>query len=353
MAEVFKRPGLPLVSVLNDSKRARFDSKDGAVVLAQSQNQNELPRSSKLQAPNMLLTGHGGEIYGAKFSPDGHCLASVGYDMKIFLWNVYGECENFSTLSGHTGSIMDVHFSSDSSHLYTCSTDTTVRIWDMETGICLRKLKSHTDFVNSCHPARRGPELICSGSDDGTIIIHDSRKKELVFRVENTNNFQVTAISFGDMSEYIISGGIDNVIKIWDVRRNEPVFFLPGHSDTITGLSLNSEGTHILSNSMDCTARIWDIRPYATSQRCTKVFQGHQHNFEKNLLKCAWTPDGKNITCGSSDRFNYIWNVNSTKIIYKLPGHLGSVNAVDFHPKEPILLSGGSDKRIYLGEIFV
>lgn len=87
---------------------------------------------------------------------------------------------------------MDVHFSSDSrffiyfynlifillfifififSHLYTCSTDTTVRIWDMETGICLRKLKSHTDFVNSCHPARRGPELICSGSDDGTIIV--------------------------------------------------------------------------------------------------------------------------------------------------------------------------------------
>lgn len=62
------------------------------------------------------------------------------------------------------------------SHLYTCSTDKTVRIWDMETGLCLRKLKGHTDFVNSCHPARRGPELICSGSDDGTIIV-----KKIIF----------------------------------------------------------------------------------------------------------------------------------------------------------------------------
>ena len=37
-------------------------------------------------------------------------------------------------------------------------------------------------------------------------------------------------------------------------------------------------------------------------------------------------------------------------IVYKLPGHLGSVNDVDFHSVEPIILSCGSDKQIYLGE---
>ena len=36
---------------------------------------------------------------------------------------------------------------------------------------------------------------------------------------------------------------------------------------------------------------------------------------------------------------------------YKLPGHNGSVNEVSFHPKEPIIASAGSDKKIYLGEI--
>ena len=46
----------------------------------------------------------------------------------------------------------------------------------------------------------------------------------------------------------------------------------------------------------------------------------------------------------------YVWETASGKIIYKLPGHLGSVNDVDFHSIEPIVLSAGSDKQIYLGE---
>ena len=33
-----------------------------------------------------------------------------------------------------------------------------------------------------------------------------------------------------------------------------------------------------------------------------------------------------------------------------IAGHLGSVNDVDFHKVEPIILSASSDKQIYLGE---
>ena len=37
------------------------------------------------------------------------------------------------------------------------------------------------------------------------------------------------------------------------------------------------------------------MRPYAPANRCTKVFTGHQHNFEKNLLRCAWSADGSQV----------------------------------------------------------
>lgn len=87
---------------------------------------------------------------------------------------------------------------------------------------------------------------------------------------------------------------------------------------------------------MDNTLRIWDIRPYAPQERCTTVITGHQHNFEKNLLHCSWSPDGEMVAAGSSDRFVYMWNTATRKIVYKLPGHLGSVNDVDFHKIEPI-----------------
>uniref|UniRef100_A0A8D0J262 Small nuclear ribonucleoprotein U5 subunit 40 n=2 Tax=Sus scrofa TaxID=9823 RepID=A0A8D0J262_PIG len=97
--------------------------------------------------------------------------------------------------------------------------------------------------------------------------------------------------------------------------------------------------------------RVWDVRPFAPKERCVKIFQGNVHNFEKNLLRCSWSPDGSKIAAGSADRFVYVWDTTSRRILYKLPGHAGSINEVAFHPDEPIILSASSDKRLYMGEI--
>jgi WD40 repeat protein len=51
------------------------------------------------------------------------------------------------------------------------------------------------------------------------------------------------------------------------------------------------------------------------------------------------------VTAGSADRMVYVWEVASRKLLYKLPGHSGSVNEAVFHPKEPIVASAGSDAR--------
>lgn len=87
---------------------------------------------------------------------------------------------------------------------------------------------------------------------------------------------------------------------------------------------------------MDGTLRIWDVRPFAPRERCMKIFQGHSHGFEKYLLKCAWSKDGQRVASGSSDRYVYVWDTNTRQIQYQLPGHEGSVVAVDMHPQEPI-----------------
>lgn len=74
---------------------------------------------------------------------------------------------------------------------------------------------------------------------------------------------------------------------------------LKGHSDSITGLALDPNGTHLLSNAADNSLRVWDLRPYAPANRCEKVFTGHQHNYERNLLRCSWSSDGSKVCCAS------------------------------------------------------
>lgn len=51
--------------------------------MVQGGNQSIPARTSSLKAPIMMLSGHEGEIYTAKFSNDGTFLASAGFDMII------------------------------------------------------------------------------------------------------------------------------------------------------------------------------------------------------------------------------------------------------------------------------
>eukprot|EP00245_Coleochaete_scutata_P004081 TRINITY_DN16308_c0_g1_i1.p1 TRINITY_DN16308_c0_g1~~TRINITY_DN16308_c0_g1_i1.p1 ORF type:complete len:363 (-),score=58.72 TRINITY_DN16308_c0_g1_i1:310-1398(-) len=304
-------------------------------------------RTSSLEGPIMLLTGHGAAVNSLKFNPAGDCVASGSTDKEIFLWRVHGDCENFMVLKGHKNAVLELHWAGDGSNIVTCSPDQTVRVWDSETGKQVKKMVEHSSYVNSCCPARKGP-LIVSGSDDGTAKLWDMRQRGCVQTFPD--KYQITAVCFSENADKVLSGGIDNEVKVWDLRKAEVTLKLVGHTDTITGMRLSPGGEYLLTNSMDCTLRIWDIRPYAPANRCEKILTGHQHNFEKNLLKCDWSPDGSKVTAGSADRMVYMWDVATRRLLYKLPGHTGSVNEAVFHPSEPIIGSCGSDKTIYLGE---
>ncbi|KAI5396507.1 hypothetical protein KIW84_062645, partial [Lathyrus oleraceus] len=158
----------------------------------------------------------------------------------------------------------------------------------------------HLSYVNSCCPSRRGPPLVVSGSDDGTAKLWDMRQRGSIQTFPD--KYQITAVSFSDASDKIYTGGIDNDVKIWDLRKGEVIMTLQGHQDMITSMQLSPDGSYLLTNGMDCKLCIWDMRPYAPQNRCVKILEGHQHNFEKTLLKFGWSPDGSKVTAGSSDR---------------------------------------------------
>lgn len=75
---------------------------------------------------------------------------------------------------------------------------------------------------------------------------------------------------------------------MWDLRKNALFAKLHGHVDTVTGLSVSRDGSYLLSNGMDNTLRVWDLRPFSPLDRCVKIFVGHQHNFEKVTCKIKY-----------------------------------------------------------------
>jgi Prp8 binding protein len=180
------------------------------------------------------------------------------------------------------------------------------------------------------------------------MIIWDYRDKNAT--ITERFKYQITSIAFGATGEQIYLSGIDNIIKIYDLRKKQVEGTLIGHTDTVTGLSVSNDGNLLLSNSMDSTIRCWNIKPYHVGNRLTKIFQGATHNFERNLLRVAWSPDDKYISAGSADRYVYIWNFETGRVERKLGGHNGSVNETSFNKLSNVIASCSSDQTIILGE---
>ncbi|KAI9021902.1 WD40-repeat-containing domain protein [Hyaloraphidium curvatum] len=310
-----------------------------------------IKRTSALQAPIMLLTGHAGEVFTTKFSPDGQHIASGSFDQQIFLWNTYGDCTNYNVLKGHKGPVLEVRWSRDGNNIFSASTDHTVAHWDARTGERIRRFRSHTGIVNTISTTRRGPELLASGSDDRSVAIYDPRASKHAIEVLEAP-YQVTAVEWSEDGSTVFSSGIDNVIRAWDLRRKAPAYLLQGHADTVTGLRLSPDGSFLLSNAMDNTVRIWDVKPFAPASRLVRTLEGAPQGFEKNLIRPCWSPEGGDfVATGSADRSVTVWEVATGKIVYKLPGHKGVVNEVDWSTKEPIIVSCSSDKTLFLGEV--
>ena len=125
--------------------------------------------------------------------------------------------------------------------------------------------------------------------------------------------------------------------QVWDTRKKAVVYSMLGHNDTITSLRVSPDSQSLLSNSMDSTVRTWDIRPFAPTDRHIQTFDGAQAGMEKNLIRASWDADGKRIAAGSADGTAVVWSNDTGKLLYKLPGHKGTVNAAELSPgREPI-----------------
>ncbi|KAJ2777132.1 hypothetical protein H4R18_005306 [Coemansia javaensis] len=343
-------PTQPGGTALALAKRPRTGGGDGGAVVAAAAGPK---RTSGLQAPIMHLTGHGGEVTTCRFSASGEHVASGAADARVFLWRTYGDCGNYGVLQGHRGAVLEVQWMAGDARLITASADATVGVWDAATGARVRRGRRHAAAVNACCALGRDDgNAFASASDDGAIVLWDARERRPAAAVAE-HGAPVTSLAAAPGAALLCSGSLDNTITCWDVRALAAVHTLRGHSDTVMGLAVSPRtGRYLASTSLDNTVRLWDLRPYCSlPNRCERVLAGAPHGFDMSLIRPAFDADEARVASGSADRTLTIWAVRSGEIQYKLPGHRGCVTQADFHPREPIVLSGSRDKTLFLGEL--
>lgn len=339
---------------------------DSMALMAIDSQESSVGDGNGLVAPTMMLSGHAGAVYSLAFDPTGELLASASYDRCILLWQTSGDCKNYNILKGHKNAVTQVKWCANRSNLVSCSADETLITWDANQGEFVRKFVHHNGIVNAVDVADSAPDLFASASDDKKVMLWDARHNGAP-AATFAGSYAATSVALSPDGQRVYTGGVDGIIRGWDVRAGElkepqpdtsptstPALTLYGCDHIVTGLALSPCGGRLLANAMDSRLRAFDVRAFCAAgpdRRLENTYRGGHHGAEKLLLRCAWSAEGEFVACGSADRNVHIWHSASEEQKYLLGGHKASVNDVQFHPKADIIASAGSDKQIYLGHL--
>lgn len=221
------------------------------------------------------LEGHTDGVVHLNFNC--RILASGSADSTIKIWNFHtGEC---FTLSGHTKAVNHVSIQKDSTTLVSSSEDGSIRIWDLEKRVCARVLNGHMAPVQTAIPSMPGflhtffkqqtkkPIFIkrisgggSSSSDDEEEVAANALIRRRGSNSSNTSdNSSSSAASDCDRSseQVVISGSLDNTIKVWSLETGECLQTLFGHVQGIWTLAYDK--LRLVSGSNDGSLKLWDI----------------------------------------------------------------------------------------------
>lgn len=196
-------------------------------------------------------------------------------------WIVVG-CDNlsikfYSVQSGdlvttleaaHSDYIRDIAVHPTRPLIITVSDDMTIKEWDWERNFkCICTHEGHAHYIMSVtiNP-RDGGSTFATASLDRTVKVWTLGVGPSNYTLEGSPKGvnTVSYVSAGDVRPYLLSGGDDNTLRIWDLPTRSCVRVLSGHTQPVTSVCPHPYLPLIISASEDGTIRFWDaasLRP--------------------------------------------------------------------------------------------
>jgi WD40 repeat protein len=172
----------------------------------------------------LRLKGHTGYVWRAAFSPNGKRLATAGMNDGTFrVWDIETGRAIVTGKDAHDSDfVTDVVFSKDNKSVFTCGWDVKVKRWDAETGKLIKT------YEWSSGKDDKGEAVKCEAialSPDGNRLLATEGKAVAVLDVESGKMIQryenhkgdVCAVTFLPDGNKAMSGGKDNVVRMWRV----------------------------------------------------------------------------------------------------------------------------------------
>jgi WD40 repeat protein len=163
----------------------------------------------------------------------------------------------------------------------------------------------------------------------------------------------VSSLAVTPNGAFLVSGGSDNAVRVWDLATGNSVGAFTGHRSNVRALAVTPDGSRVVStgdwSSGNWSARIWDLASYR-EERMLKVataLAGGTSTF--GLYSLVVTSDGTRVIAGGMGRL-LIWHLDTGKLAYH---GVGGFSKGDDFPLSlalardaNLMVSAGGDKNV-------
>ncbi|KAJ9704853.1 hypothetical protein PVL29_003074 [Vitis rotundifolia] len=237
-----------------------------------------------------------------------------------------------SELRGHEDDVRGICICGNAG-IATSSRDRTVRFWTLDPSdkrkyTAWKILLGHTSFVGPLAwiaPNEEFPEGgIVSGGMDTLAMVWDLKTGERVHTLKG-HQLQVTGVALDDSD--VVSSSVDCTLRRW--RKGKAVEFWEAHKAAIQAV-IKLPSNELITGSSDTTLKLW------RGQNCIHTFVGHTDT----VRGLAVMPD-LGVLSASHDGSIRLWALTGETLM-EMVGHTSIVYSVDSHASG-LIVSGSED----------
>ena len=277
-------------------------------------------------------------------------IVAVGLDNKLYTWNAkYSQVSFISDLDDYDNYYSSLTYNNEGNLLISCSSDGNVYIRNIE------KSKNEKLFCNLSNgricaitPMNLNPNIFSIGCKDLIIKTIDLRCKLNPILKYMGHNKEICGIKWSLDDKRLASGGDDNKLFIWDIRKEESEKKLSSHTSAIKALDWSTyRFGYLLSGggTQDMTLKLWNINNMTlidsintSSQICNIAFSKISHEFI--------------TTHGFKNNFIHVWDSKKLNIKATLKGHKQRVIYMALGPDSKKIVTGAGDETVRFWDVF-